>query len=496
MTHATFILLTLFAAGQQSTDNDQSIAIKQTQAQRTVYIQYVGPYWTVGPVFRTMGQYMADHDQTGPMYARYEANPKKMRPNKMRSEIGFWIEGQHEPQHPYKSRMQESEQVAYEFVDTANPNIAKQYEIMTEWIRANDYEPVGPITEIHHRALDHAGADKLTVEIQMPLRKKQQRDIPNSFADRADRTNKNQERTAANVRKYDVGKSNMAKSDKRQLDRYENRKPEAPDSIPAPAPTSKRVPAPVQPEERIVVTPRPKQKETTPISPTYLQPRPAKKPEPMQIPHFVENFAKQDQPKPVYQNERPHTPPRTEPPTSAATVYTNPDIKPLRPRTTRLKESTRVDKRVDMRANTIAMTITELIEANEFDRVAELIMPNPESIAPNHEIWFGQIVFRFKAVARGMERMYPGEGGSAIRLVNALSSRYEIIATRFEDNPLDQAVVRTGTLNDPTAPSRRELMRTMDSLLGKLAVKQLSADEFQEEVFDVIDRLYDITRDR
>lgn len=141
------------------------------------------------------------------------------------------------------------------------------------------------------------------------------------------------------------------------------------------------------------------------------------------------------------------------------------------------------------------MTITELIESDQFDRIAELIMPRPDSIPSNQEIWFGQTIFRLKAVARGIERMYPGEGGTVIRLVNALSSRYEIIATRFERNPLDQAVVRMGSLHDPSAQSRRKLMRQMDSLLGQLAVKRLNAEELQEEIFDVIDRLYDIMRD-
>lgn len=415
------ILLILgLTVGLASSDTDRRdpstnathIAVKQTKPLRVVYKNHIGPYWTVGPVFREVSEYMVEHGQTGSVFARYPDHPKNVRAASMRTEIGFVVNGEHQPQASFRSMIQKSELVAYQFLDTSNPNINKQFDVMSKWIRSNGYKPLGPIIEIHHRLFDRKGLNKPSVEIQIPVRKiLQEQDIPNFM--------------------------------------------EVPDEVIKKSVSAIQVPptpVPAKTPEKIV---------TQPMQPKKVRPSFATKPEATKIPI--------------------PRPPKV-------VMSSDLESKPI---------NRSYDKPVQKTNNDTldTMTITELIDSEYYDQVARRIMPHPDAIEPGQEIWFGQLIFKMKAIARGIKKLYPGKGVTVTRLVNALSSRYEIQSAHFENNPLNQAVFRVNGYNDAFAKTRREMMRHMDSMLGRLAVKRLTADEVTEELIDIVDRLYDLMRD-
>lgn len=410
---SVMVAQTIFVVGQQDhTTHAVHVAVKQTKPTRIVYKNHIGPYWTVGPVFREVSEYMIKHGQAGSVFARYPDHPKNVQAASMRTEIGFVVIGQHQPQSSFNGMLRKSELVAYQFLDTSNPNISKQFDMMSEWIRSNGYEPLGPIIEIHHRSFESKGLNKPSVEIQLPVRKiRNNQNIPNFMEVPNEVINKNVSVI---------------------------QKPPAPDPV--------ETPEIVTAQPILIKKVRPSFS-TKPTASTMPIPRP---------PKVVMSSDLESKPK-------------------------------------NLTDKKAVHKPNDRNLNT--MTITELIDSGDFDQVARRIMPHPDAIEPSQQIWFGQLIFRMKAIARGIEKMYPSEGKTTTQLVNALSSRYEILSAHFQGNPLSQAVVRVNGFNDASANTRREMMRHMDSMLGRLAVKRLTADEVTEELIDIVDRLYDLMRD-
>lgn len=159
-----------FAAEVPITPSESAIAIRTLPPARVVYREQVGPYWSLGPVFRLMRERMATESGQGPMFIRFLENPRAVPAHTLRAQVGFYLTDRETTVTPPDVLEDRPEELAAvlevpgHFVHTA-----RQYARMAAWAQEQGFEPAGPMTEVYRvtASQDQPGDG---VEIQLSLR--------------------------------------------------------------------------------------------------------------------------------------------------------------------------------------------------------------------------------------------------------------------------------------------------------------------------------------
>ncbi len=147
------------------------IIVKQTDPARVVFLEHAGPYWTVGPLFKQVREAMADHNETGPMFARYLADPTAVPAESLKTEVGFVARGDWIPEPPLRIAQREGEQVVSTVVEGSYGTTTRYYSEMRSWLSTNGLEAVGPVIELYPSPLRGAPPGAYHTEIQIPVRR-------------------------------------------------------------------------------------------------------------------------------------------------------------------------------------------------------------------------------------------------------------------------------------------------------------------------------------
>jgi effector-binding domain-containing protein len=156
------------AAAPTAAETTPPIAIKRTEPVEVVYLEHDGPYWSLGLRFAQLRKYILEHNQAGPMFARFLEEPTGAASGTVQSEIGFIITGDHDPAPPFKKAKREAELVAYMVVGSS-VKPARCYTMMREWIESNGHAALGPVTEVYP-PLQPGMVREQRTEIQMAIR--------------------------------------------------------------------------------------------------------------------------------------------------------------------------------------------------------------------------------------------------------------------------------------------------------------------------------------
>jgi hypothetical protein len=138
------------------------------------------------------------------------------------------------------------------------------------------------------------------------------------------------------------------------------------------------------------------------------------------------------------------------------------------------------------------LPVRDLIAASEFERLAEQLLPAPEAIPQESRLWLGQLVFRISAAAKGIRHTHPDEGKDMVELGETIARRYKTVSAVFQFDPLAQAVVTVEAHGDPHAAKRGTIMRDMDALLGRIALKVVSAGEAEAQLGEILQQVQDL----
>jgi len=138
--------------------------------------------------------------------------------------------------------------------------------------------------------------------------------------------------------------------------------------------------------------------------------------------------------------------------------------------------------------------IKDLVDSSRFDRVAEQLVPIGRPMPSGMQTWFGQVVFRINAVAKGIEQTYPGGSPQATALSEAIVRRYRLLSASSKDDPLAQAIVRVDARSDPQSAQKRLIVRDLDNLLGQVALKTVDAQSVLDRLCDLLQRIQDLTK--
>jgi len=136
--------------------------------------------------------------------------------------------------------------------------------------------------------------------------------------------------------------------------------------------------------------------------------------------------------------------------------------------------------------------IMDLVDASRFDRVAEQLIPTENSMPAGMRVWFGQVVFRVSALARGLEQTYPAGSPQATALAEAIVRRYRQASSAWKIDPLAHAVVRVDHRSDPQSQLKRLIVRDLDNLLGQVALKSVDAHTAMGRLGEILGRVQEI----
>lgn len=129
-----------------------AVAVKEIEPARFVFMEHVGPYWTVGPLFARVRTYMLELGQSGPIFLNYPQDPWQASAGSLRARIGFVTREDHSPEPPFKITKRDRERVAWMVVKGLSPLRRQDYAYIHKWVQANGYEAAGPVTEIYDSA--------------------------------------------------------------------------------------------------------------------------------------------------------------------------------------------------------------------------------------------------------------------------------------------------------------------------------------------------------
>ena len=328
------------------------IVLKHTDPARVVYLEHKGPSWTIGPLIKKVSEAMVAHDELGPIFARYLADPTAVSAESLRTQVGFESRGNWQPEPPLQVTQREGEQVVSLVVEGSYGTTTRSYSMMRDWVSTHGFEAVGPVIELYPSSQRGAPSGAFRTEIQIPVRRA---------------------------------------------------------------------------SSAINATPKPKAA--------------------IEIPRKTDDTPTQDE--------------------GAVSADAVPD-EPLYP-------------------------IKDLIESSRFDRIAEQLVPTDRPMPVGMQVWFGQVVFRINAVAKGIEHKYPGGSPRATALSEAMVRRYRQSSASTKVDPLAQAVVRVDTHSDPQSAQKRLIVRDLDNLLGQVALKTVNAESALDRLSELLQRIQNLT---
>jgi len=128
-------------------------------------------------------------------------------------------------------------------------------------------------------------------------------------------------------------------------------------------------------------------------------------------------------------------------------------------------------------------TIKELLESGQVDAVVDRVLPAGRPIPVGFQIWLGQVVFRVKAAAKGMDRVYPGQGKTLQDFSQSLQRRFDAVSKLRSSHSTAQAVVRVDPEHRAHASKQqRELLMKLDRFLARIAFQTVPASGVLPEV--------------
>lgn len=163
------------AAGPQDAKSD-AVALKHIESADVIYILHRGPYWTLGKTFTEIDQFMAEHDQTGPMFSRFLDDPTKAGASRLRTEVGFLASGNVRPGLHLLRKTLPAHLAACLEVKGPYSQTSSHYQRIHDWIKANGYTAGKGIMEVY----PDRSADQAIAEIRIPVVGKSDTETPSS----------------------------------------------------------------------------------------------------------------------------------------------------------------------------------------------------------------------------------------------------------------------------------------------------------------------------
>ncbi len=400
-------------------DAAERVTISELPAMPVVFLDYTGPYWTVGKELARVHEEMVRSGAGGPLFARYLDDKVNESPASRRIQLGFGVAMDSVAPSGFRYTVWPAATNAVMTLPRPPASLPKSAASVHRLAREQGYVGTQALVEVYLQSGKDWTASP--VELRLPVQK-----IPPP--------------------------------------------PAPPSAAPAPPPDTQTAAAssPPQIDTPNVVT-RTIERRSPAVAPVQATPPPppASEPQPLSERHATlpaESERKEvltPQPEPVPAPSSPVTfgPKVARPPIKVAEVVPQievPATAPVSPR----------------------KTVQELVADGSFDEVAQQLMPMSSELTPAIRQWIGEMVGRSEAAGRGMNDLHPTDAFAMTALAAALSTQYEVWATAADKAIRLQPSTPVG-INREVPETARRLIRDMDILLARMGQRSLSPEAIQ-----------------
>ncbi len=159
------LLLLICPVGRGEEPAPPSIELEDLPETEVICKIQIGPYWRLGQAYAEIGAVIAEHANAGPMFGRYLDDPQKVEAAELRTEVGFFVEGEMDLPPGFRRRTIAAHQAATLVVEGPYGMAARYHRRVFDWVDEHGYAPAGEIMEIFPRP---TGSRPIT-EIRLPI---------------------------------------------------------------------------------------------------------------------------------------------------------------------------------------------------------------------------------------------------------------------------------------------------------------------------------------
>lgn len=132
--------------------------------------------------------------------------------------------------------------------------------------------------------------------------------------------------------------------------------------------------------------------------------------------------------------------------------------------------------------------LAQLLERGEYERAMGALFATFDNSKSALSAWLGQVADRIQAIADGLDQMGKSSG-EVVRIAAAFDASYEEWRAHGSTPGRGSGVDRTGTEGGAGPPARSEVLRRLDRLMARIAMRAADEDACVEELRSVLESL-------
>jgi effector-binding domain-containing protein len=169
-----FFVLSFFVFAQmgcqkKTKEKGYEILTKTADEMTIVYVEHVGPYDQLTPIFGQLDSYAKEKGLAGNMVGLYYDDPNAVSEESLRCELGIQVTEEFKPDAGYMVKKIPAHSVVYAIMKGPYDKIALEYPKIMKWMEEKGYKMNGPITEIYLEAGPEVPPEQLVTEVQFPV---------------------------------------------------------------------------------------------------------------------------------------------------------------------------------------------------------------------------------------------------------------------------------------------------------------------------------------
>jgi len=148
---------------------EYEILTKTVDKMTIVYVEHVGSYDQLGPVFGQLAAYAQEKNLAFNMVGLFYDDPATVPAESLRCELGIQVQEGFEPDSGYLVKEIPAHRVVYAIMRGPYDKIALEYSNIMKWMDEKEFKMTGPVTEIYLEGGADVPPEQLVTEVQFPI---------------------------------------------------------------------------------------------------------------------------------------------------------------------------------------------------------------------------------------------------------------------------------------------------------------------------------------
>jgi AraC family transcriptional regulator len=165
----SFFVFFQMGCQRKTEEKNYEILTKKADKMTIVYVEHVGSYDRLEPIFGQLTVYAKEKGLAGNMVGLYYDDPNAVPEESLRCEVGIQVEDGFKPDSGYMVKEIPARNVVYAIMKGPYDKIALEYPNITKWMEEKDYKIRGPVTEIYLEGGPNVPPEELVTEVQFPV---------------------------------------------------------------------------------------------------------------------------------------------------------------------------------------------------------------------------------------------------------------------------------------------------------------------------------------